>query len=108
MSELKTCPFCRSDRVAGCYKDGFYQFVCINCGAVVHFATEDEQEATEKWNRRADGAECDKLKQENAELKKRVDDLTRQLNKKTDDERNRTIEQKIEQLRRFGQIASSE
>jgi len=55
MNELKPCPFCGSEKVAGAHSfTGIYMIKCLNCGAIASFCGKEEKiKAIDAWNTRA-------------------------------------------------------
>jgi Lar family restriction alleviation protein len=66
MAELKPCPFCGGEaknekhnmRVDEGLTRLWYMARCQKCDAIV-FSNKSEQEATDKWNRRAEDGKAD-------------------------------------------------
>jgi len=55
MKEIKPCPFCGSEKVAGAHSfTGIYMIKCLNCGAIASFCGKEEKiKAIDAWNTRA-------------------------------------------------------
>ena len=54
MNELKPCPFCGSEKVAGAHSfTNIYMIKCLKCGVIVSFQGKEEKDtACKAWNKR--------------------------------------------------------
>jgi Lar family restriction alleviation protein len=53
-AELKNCPFCGAEAKLQHYENDGYLPMCTHCDGMIERWFKTPEEATEKWNRRAD------------------------------------------------------